>query len=139
VLAAWGELLERAITTELEALGREAVLPLHLREAPAIDPEGPDFVAQLLAPARSGVLLTRSDLARCARELGLGLRLGERRFALRALLEQDAPATLGWLALEARRQAALRGTGFWRKRALAASRLLASLSDISAREVAHAG
>jgi hypothetical protein len=33
----------------------------------------------------------------------VGFRIGERRFALRAMLDQDPRATLGWLAGEADR------------------------------------
>lgn len=138
VLVAWGALLDSVLAAEQEVLGREDTLPLHLREAPALDADAPDFVGQILAPVRSGVVLTRSDLARCAGELGLGLRLGERRYALQALLEQDAPATLRWLAREARRQAARR-EGFWGERAETASEALSDLGEAVTKreEVAH--
>jgi len=99
---AWGTLLQTALQAEAEELGPPAALPLHLRLAPA-----PGGVEALLAAVRSGVVLVRADLARAARELGLGLRQGERRFALQSLLGQDAAAVLDWLAQEARRQAAL--------------------------------
>src|SRR5262249_55202817 len=56
------------------------------------------FVSGLLAPVRSGIVLTRADLARAARDLGLGLRMGERRFILETLLAQDAGPMLVWLA-----------------------------------------
>lgn len=57
-----------------------------------------DLVRFLLAPARSGLIVTRSDLARCARELGLSLRMGERAYALEALLAQDRSAVFAWMA-----------------------------------------
>jgi hypothetical protein len=109
-LAAWGRLT-------LAALGREAyrtagppTLPLALRTARAV-PGRPESRAQLLdalvAPARSGVLLTHQDLRKAAATAGLGYRVGERRYALAAMLDQDAGATLGWLAHRARRWAAL--------------------------------
>jgi Nitrate reductase delta subunit len=98
----WGSLLREALLAEAEELGPPAALPLHLRVAPA-----PDGVSTLLAAATSGVLVTRSDLARAARELGLGLRQGERRYALDALLSQDGPRVVLWLAGEAERQADL--------------------------------
>jgi hypothetical protein len=41
-------------------------------------------------------------LSRAARELQLGLRAGERKFILETLFNQDAAATLDWLAAEAR-------------------------------------
>lgn len=99
---AWGSLLREALLAEAEELGPPAALPLHLRLAPA--PEG---ISTLLAAARSGVIVTRSDLGRCARELGVGLRQGERRYALEALLSQDGPQVVEWLAGEASRQADL--------------------------------
>lgn len=133
----WGHLLGRTLA-ELEA--RASVpggLPLHLRAAPALaDPrqDGADaFLQGLLAPAVSGIILLRDDLARGARTLELGLRHGERRFVLRALLGQRATATFAWLAQEAQRQAAsLRDRGpadrHWRKRAAATSHLLRALA-----------
>ena len=55
----------------------------------------------MLAPLRCGMIVTRTDLARAARQNGLGLRAGERRFALNALLAQDAPAMWRWFQDEA--------------------------------------
>lgn len=106
--AAWADTLDAVLAAEAEALGPPPVLPLALRTAPA--PSGPPadldaLVGSVLAPVRIGMVIARGDLARCAAALGLGLRAGERRFALRALLAQDAAAVLRWLAGEARRQA----------------------------------
>ena len=138
---AWGALLGEAL--DAEAAGRELPedLPLHLREAPELPAPGcggDDLLAALLAPARSGVILTRSDLARAAADLGLGMRAGERRWALRALLSQQPKATLDWLAAEAETQARLharRGdiiAGFWQQRAEATSaRLRAAAADVT--------
>jgi TorA maturation chaperone TorD len=98
--AGWGSLLRDALVAEAVELGPPATTPLHLRLAP---PGG--GVEALLAAVRSGVVLARADLARAARELGLGLRQGERRFILDALLAQDRAAVLDWLAREAARQA----------------------------------
>jgi hypothetical protein len=129
VYLAWAELLGGTLA-EVEA---GAALPAHLREATALaEPAGlDDLLAGLLAPVRSGLLLTRADLARAAQQTGLGLRMGERRFALRALLEQDATAALGWFGAEARRQAAL-WTGplaaYWRGRAEQTGALLDRLA-----------
>lgn len=105
---AWGELLRNALRAERAALGPADALPAHLRDAPPpVDPaEGPDaWVRALLAPVRSGMILTRSDLVRASRELDLALRLGERRFILHTMLQQDPHATVEWLSAEAERWA----------------------------------
>ncbi len=100
----WARLLTEVV---LDALPEAPhYLPHGLEEEPA-PPDGPeDLISYLLAPIRSGLVLTRADLGRCAREQGLGIRLGERAFALRSLLDQDAAAVWAWLAREAERQAA---------------------------------
>ncbi|HZD71419.1 MAG TPA: hypothetical protein VFA45_21680, partial [Actinomycetes bacterium] len=124
--------------------------PLHLRDAPGLPEPGQDagpLVAALLAPVRSGLVLTRRDLARAAASLGLGLRMGERAFALRAMLGQDPRATLAWLAEEAaswsarhrRDQAALGDIGrHWRQRAEATHALLRRLEGTTKEVTAHA-
>ena len=132
----WAELLQ-ALLVELAAeLGPPARLPLALRAAPAV-PDAPgdleELLATLLAPARTGFVLVRDDLERAATELGLGLRAGERRFALRALLAQDPPGVLGWLADESRAQArnlpALAPiTSWWAARAQASASWLDELA-----------
>ncbi len=105
----WASLLDETLSTEAEGLGPQDQLPLHLREAPGVvDPreEGSDaFLDSLLAPARSGFILVRDDLRRAAAGLELASRVGERKYVLKALLSQDAPATLNWLAGEAARRA----------------------------------
>ena len=124
---AWGRLLRAVLAGERAGLGLEHEVPLHLRVARRL--EHPDevgldeFVRQLLAPVRSGLVLTRGDLARAALEVDVGLRLAERRVVLRALLEQDPEATLRWLAALAVERSR-RATGFWRQRAAAAAALL---------------
>ncbi len=100
----WGALLTEALIAEAEAIGKPGSLPLHLREARGpVDPrsgEVEEFLQSLLSPARSGIILVRTDFSRAARRLGLGLRMGERRFILKTLLGQDADGTLNWLAGE---------------------------------------
>jgi hypothetical protein len=139
----WAALLGDALRAEAAVLplpGGPERLPLHLRAAPAcIDPrrEGLEgFLASLLTPVRSGIILVRADLARAARELGLGLRLGERRLVLKAMFEQDAGPVLGWLTQEAAAWAAsLRAeipvaaplATFWQDRATGTARLLGEL------------
>src|SRR6266545_3989779 len=91
--AAWAELLERTLLAEASELEPPATPPLHLRDAPRLPEGGEDasaLVGVLLAPVRSGLILTRRDLTRAAGSLGLGLRIGERAVALRSMLSQDA-------------------------------------------------
>jgi hypothetical protein len=126
---AWAALLARVLVEEARHVGPQERLPLALREAdglPPPDDTAGDWVKALLAPVRSGLLVTRADLARCAHGLDLGLRLGERAYILRALIEQDAGATVAWLADEADAAAVRYGslapelgsvTAFWRARA----------------------
>jgi TorA maturation chaperone TorD len=105
-LTAWARLTGRAIAAEYRTQPEQAQLPLALREAPAAaGPYGPlrDLVAALTTPVRSGIILTRHRLAAGAGQAGVGHRIGERRYTLRAMLEQDPAATLTWLGQEARR------------------------------------
>lgn len=108
-LRAWARLTVGALADELAAGGPPPELPPALRDAePLAEPEdatAADWTQGLLTPVRSGLVLARADLARAAHDLGLGTRVGERAFVLRALLDQDARAVLGWLAQEAYRQA----------------------------------
>ncbi|HLW47797.1 MAG TPA: molecular chaperone TorD family protein [bacterium] len=144
---AWAGLLRSALCREAEAVGPSGGLCAHLRAAPPLpDPrrEGSHaFVTGLLAAVRSGMILTRADLARAARDLTLGLRMGERRFALAALMSQAPGAVLGWLAGEARASAARHAAharvagpaaAFWTERAAQAARLLQELRDSAADE-----
>ncbi len=139
---AWGRTLQAALGAEAEELGAATGLPLHLREAAALaDPRetsADEFLKTLLAPARSGLILLRDDIARAARDLGTGVRAGERLFALRSLLGQDAPGALSRLASEAdawvalhrrRRDAHGRVADWWASRAASTAALLRELSD----------
>jgi Nitrate reductase delta subunit len=132
----WARLLGAALAAEAAALGTLRDAPLAHREAPRLDPPGlvggAAFVDQLLAPARTGFVLVRADLAAAGRELGLGLRLAERRYVLGALMAQDARATLQWLAEHASSWAARHEWDFWACRAAAASRLLAEAAEAAA-------
>jgi len=127
------------------------VLARHLRSAPPgrlPDTTVAELVDALLSPVRSGILVTRSDLVHAAqillvqgslRETGMVLRMGERRFVLRAMLNQDPAATLGWLTnlahAEGQRHLELhRDLGeiasFWTDRADATASSLARSLDV---------
>jgi hypothetical protein len=129
-LAAWAGLAWRAVLAE-RAGHPGGRLPLALRAAPpplsadcapsplspdcAPSPLSPDcaprglphwdLAAVLTTPIRSGLILTRRRLAAGADEAGAGHRIGERRFTLRAMLEQAPAGTLRWLHGEAGRWA----------------------------------
>jgi len=101
---AWGRVLTEVLIQESRRQPLPDSLPLHLRAtAPLGENPGSwqDLLDGLLAPVRSGIILTKADLARAARHTGLALRAGERRFSLEALLSQDAEAMLQWMADEA--------------------------------------
>jgi TorA maturation chaperone TorD len=138
-LPAWAALARRALIAERAAAPGQppgaARLPLALRAAPPPPRPGrplSDLLSCLVAPARSGMILTRTGLAQGAVQAGVGHRIGERRFALRAMLEQDAPATLGWLSREADSWAARHAgrtprdasTQWWSRRAARTARVL---------------
>jgi hypothetical protein len=120
----WARLLRQALEEEAEGLDPSADLPAHLAEAPA---EPLDSLNdQVLTPVRSGLILTRADLARASRERGLPLRIGERRYALRNMLQAAPTETVDWLRDEAEgwvarhgRWARVGGTSatFWGERA----------------------
>lgn len=148
---AWAQRLGEALAEQAAQLRHPDWLSAHLREAAGLSGDDRDLdslVAELLVPVRTGLVLTPSRLRRAARELGLGLRLGERRPALRALLAQDPAATLAWLAREAEAAAAHPGAPwageacgtFWRERATAAGAQLSRLAEAARTlEVSHAG
>lgn len=140
--AAWADLLRGVLEDEVEAGGPVDRVPAVLEDVPSLpDPRsegaGP-FLGGLLAPVVSGLILTRADLARIAAEHELGLRAGERRYALEHLLGQEASAVLVALAEEADRQAAAHraradrlgiGAGWSADRAAATRDLLRALAE----------
>ncbi len=106
-MAEWAVLTRRAVLAE-RAGHPGGWLPLALRAAPpSLSPDcAPgDLAGGLTAPARSGLILTRRALAAGAGAVGAGHRIGERRFTLRAMLEQAPAGTLRWLRGEAARWA----------------------------------
>jgi TorA maturation chaperone TorD len=131
----WGSLVLDAIEAEVNHAGPPPMLPLHLRSAPPL-PRQSDLASLtplLFSPVTSGVILTRADLGRCARDLGMQIRIAERRYTLGTMLEQNAVRVGDWLANEARRQADLIGhtapsfraiADHWEQRALTTSELV---------------
>jgi len=102
--ADWAALLTETLLMEAAEVDPPTATPAHLASVPEL-PEPDDgveaFVRAVLTPVRSGIVLTRGDLVRCARHLGLGVRIGERAFVLHRLLEADAVGVLDLLASEA--------------------------------------
>jgi Nitrate reductase delta subunit len=157
-LAPWARLAGRALLAERVGCPG-GWLPLALRAAPGPGPAGGGLDAlldMLTAPVRSGFILTRQSLAAGADSAGAGHRIGERRFTLRAMLEQAPASTLGWLAGESarwsRRYAApgQEGSGpervdvvraWWARRAGHTARMLASAAADAAanRQAPSAG
>jgi hypothetical protein len=104
-LADWARLTGQALLAEYRP-HQGSRLPLAQRAAPPAISAGAthsDLLDALTAPVRSGFILTRRRLATGAADAGAGHRIGERRFALRAMIEQSSPATLSWLGAEAAR------------------------------------
>jgi Nitrate reductase delta subunit len=149
-LTAWAALAMRAVQAEHAALARETAgraagpLPLALRSAPPPTAAGcdlSDLLTTLITPVRSGFILTRRRLAAGAEAAGVGYRIGERRFSLRAMLEQSPAENLGWLAGEARRwqrRHAARAPGdpvyrWWAQRAQRTARMLTAAAELAHR------
>jgi TorA maturation chaperone TorD len=108
-LGAWAELTRAALEREARSQPGGHLLPAALRDAPTPVESGchlQDLLDALVIPLRSGFVLTRTSLARIAHQAGAGYRMGERRFTLSALLEQDRQAILVGLGAEARRWSA---------------------------------
>jgi hypothetical protein len=140
--AEWARMVRSSLESEILELGRLDGLPVALGQAASLaDPReggGTAFLRGLLSPARSGIILTRWDLSRAAKDLGLGLRQGERRYILQAFLSQAVSQTLDWLAREAgewwvfhrnTRETLGAVSTFWEKRASRTRVLVQELSQ----------
>lgn len=150
IYGGWARLLSDVLLAEARTIPHDGPPALHLREVPGLeDPEASPtgFIKGLLAPAVSGMIITRADLARAARGADLGLRIGERAFILRSLFEQDADATLEWLQQEAlawvpRHQRLAPELGdiarFWKGRAEAVVARIREVRTTAGEVVAHA-
>lgn len=144
----WARMLLRALSREAATGAPATALPLALRAAPAaISADAPraELLDALPAPLRTGFILSYRDVAAAAGHLGLGLRRGERRFALKAMLEQDPAATLGWLAEHAASWSRRHGQrlavphdpgAWWAERSAATAITLAELSRQARRAMA---
>jgi hypothetical protein len=108
-LSMWARVTGQVIAAEhAAAVVLPLALPLALRDAPAPVDAGCGFgelLDALTSPVRSGMIITRQALAAGAGRAGAGHRIGERRYALRAMLEQEPESTCAWLAEEASRWA----------------------------------
>lgn len=135
---AWGGLLGDWLAREAAGLKLPQELPAHLRAAPELAPPDDDaeaFIGALLSPVRAGFILTSTDLANLADAAGVALRAGERRYALKALLAQNAAATLEGLAELAASTPTVEGTigTHWRRRSQRAADLLRHLAEAAGR------
>lgn len=144
-LSEWAMMLRTVLAADLSDLPLDAVnrasgtLPLALRSAPAELGADADFdriLDGLVAPIRGGIILTRGSVTRGCRTVGVGLRIAERRFALRAMFEQDPPGTLRWLSDEAQQWSDRhwsagtdRASRWWMQRASATAAFMASQSQ----------
>ncbi len=143
-LTGWARLFGQALSAETGRHPAGRQLPMALRAAPPGPQPGDGvgaLVGALVTPVASGFIVTRRSLARGASQSGAGYRIGERRFALRAMIEQDPAATLAWLRREARRwqrrhagrPGAAAADAWWAARAARTARLLGGMvTDLEA-------
>lgn len=136
---AWASLLDEVLAEVAEGMELPDFLPRALRDAPALadprDEGGAAFIASLLAPVRSGMILLRDDLVRLGEHTGMACRAGERRYVLGEYFAQDPGTALGWLsghAAEWARRVAPAGpprvAQWWAGRAGESGALLADLA-----------
>lgn len=136
----WADLLIDVLSAECRTLGDDLAPPIHLVDVPGLSEGGTldEHLSGVLAPVRSGMVITRGDLARGAANAEVGSRIGERRFVLRAMLEQDARATLRWLSSEASRWSEIHlrlrsrwgiDSNFWVQRSTEAAELFTRMAD----------
>jgi TorA maturation chaperone TorD len=134
----WADLTTAVLDDEFERLKPTDRLPLALREASeaiAADCDFDDLLDAVVSPVRSGFVMTHHTLSAGAAAVGVGYRRGERRFALKAMLDQDKAATLRWLADEATDWTRWHATRddpvscWWASRAAASARAMTEMGD----------
>ncbi len=99
----WAAVLHETLRAEVGRAGMPDGVTAHFAGTePVPDPRAEggaqDLLDSLLAPARSGAIITRARLGGLAHRRGLGLRAGERRFALEHMLAQEPVGTLEGLS-----------------------------------------
>ena len=102
----WATVTSDVIEAEAAQHGEPQILPVYLRNAP-LPPsiENPSqFIEALFAPVVSGVILTRSDLGRCATANGLTVRMADRRHTVKLLISEKPGGVCSWLRNEIVRQ-----------------------------------
>lgn len=144
----WATLLSTALENEAALSDPPSLLPSVLSEAPEpirSDPSLDELLDTLTVTVKSGFIVTFADLSAAATRVGVGLRRGERRFALRSMLEQDPGGTVAWMAGHARRWQSRHAAAsfgpdghpepgrliseWWEKRAAHTATVLESLAD----------
>lgn len=97
----WARLLEAVLERDTAQLQPPTDQSAHWREAAPLPAESDasleEVVSALLAPIRSGQILTRLDLSDAARQIGVAARIGERGYMLEAMLRQRPREVLTWL------------------------------------------
>ncbi len=139
--AGWANLVGRTLMALADTFGLASGtrLPAHLTATEAIRTPGviggSAFLEQLLAPIRTGMVISRQDMACLGRDVGLGARIGERRYMLEAYLGQDPQRTLEWVAAHAEKWVE-RDAGtipvvdrFWSHRAAESVQILRGAAD----------
>ena len=144
-LSDWSRMTLSALHREARTI-EQAPLALALRSAPepiSVETERDELLDALVTPVRSGIILAHAELGEAAATAALGLRAGEKRYLLAAMIDQDPATTLSFLAEHAtswsrvhEMQPAIGGTDpkqWWAERAGETAKVLARLHTRSQR------